>query len=91
MKTKNFLLIDDDAMIASGLVYALEQEGYIIVHGKSVSEARSAAYRKKTREIERRKTAGIILYLKIVSFTVSLPFYTIRLQSSEKIQNRMVN
>ena len=43
MKAKSILLVEDDAMIASGLVYALEQEGYVIVHGKSVGEARSAA------------------------------------------------
>ena len=38
----NILLIEDDAMIASGLVYALEQEGYAVTHKKSVCEARSA-------------------------------------------------
>ena len=42
MKAKSILLVEDDAIIASGLVYALEQEGYVIVHGKSVGEARSA-------------------------------------------------
>jgi DNA-binding response OmpR family regulator len=39
---KNILLVEDDAMIASGLVYALEQEGCAVTHGKSVSESRSA-------------------------------------------------
>jgi len=38
MNTK-ILLIEDDAIIASGLVYALEQEGYAVVHSRSVSEA----------------------------------------------------
>jgi len=33
------LLVEDDMMIASGLVYALEQEGYTVVHCKNVSEA----------------------------------------------------
>ena len=28
MKTKHILLVEDDAIIASGLIYALEQEGY---------------------------------------------------------------
>jgi len=42
MKPKNILLVEDDAIIASGLVYALEQEGYSVVHCKSVSEAKSA-------------------------------------------------
>ena len=43
MKTKNILLVEDDAVIASGLVYALEQDGYTVVHSKTVSEAKSAA------------------------------------------------
>ncbi len=43
MKTKSILLVEDDAIIASGLVYALEQEGYITVHSKSVSEAKAEA------------------------------------------------
>ncbi|MCL2019739.1 MAG: response regulator transcription factor [Oscillospiraceae bacterium] len=33
------LLVEDDAIIASGLVYALEQEGYAVTHSKSVAEA----------------------------------------------------
>jgi DNA-binding response OmpR family regulator len=39
---KNILLVEDDAMIASGLVYALQQERYEVTHGKSVAEARNA-------------------------------------------------
>lgn len=35
---KRILLVEDDSMIASGLVYALEQEGYETVHCKSVKE-----------------------------------------------------
>jgi len=37
---KRILLIEDDEIIASGLVYALEQEGYTVIHGKNVSDAR---------------------------------------------------
>jgi len=33
------LLVEDDAMIASGLVYALEQEGYVVTHCKSARDA----------------------------------------------------
>jgi len=47
MKTKNILLVEDDAIIASGLVYALEKEGYFVVHGKSVTEAVNAAQNDK--------------------------------------------
>ncbi|MCL2216451.1 MAG: response regulator transcription factor [Defluviitaleaceae bacterium] len=40
MKTlKRVLIVEDDTIIASGLVYALEQEGYDVVHSKNVSEA----------------------------------------------------
>lgn len=37
---KKILLVEDDAMIASGLVYALEQEGYAVTHSKSVIGAK---------------------------------------------------
>ena len=45
--SKTILLVEDDAIIASGLVYALEQEGYAVVHRKTVGESvRSAADEK---------------------------------------------
>lgn len=39
---KRILLVEDDVMIASGLVYALEQEGYEPVHCENVHTAYSA-------------------------------------------------
>jgi len=39
---ERILIVEDDAVIASGLVYAFEQEGYGVVCSKSVSEAASA-------------------------------------------------
>lgn len=39
---KRILLVEDDSMIASGLMYALEQEGYHAVHCKNVHEAYGA-------------------------------------------------
>jgi DNA-binding response OmpR family regulator len=39
---KNILLVEDDAMIASGLAYALEQEGYAVTHCGNVREAKDA-------------------------------------------------
>jgi DNA-binding response OmpR family regulator len=42
METSKILLVEDDAMIASGLVYALNQEGCAVTHCKSVVEARRA-------------------------------------------------
>jgi DNA-binding response OmpR family regulator len=39
---KRILLVEDDMIIASGLVYALEQEGYTVTHSKGVCEAINA-------------------------------------------------
>ena len=36
------LIVEDDPIIAYGLVYALEQEGYAVTHSKSVGEATAA-------------------------------------------------
>ena len=36
---KRILLVEDDEIIASGLIYALEQEGYTVIHCGSVNEA----------------------------------------------------
>ena len=36
---KKILLVEDDTIIASGLTYALSQEGYVAVHCKDVDEA----------------------------------------------------
>jgi DNA-binding response OmpR family regulator len=41
MKAKHILLVEDDVMIASGLEYALEQEGYSVTHSNNVYDARS--------------------------------------------------
>ncbi|MCL2704134.1 MAG: response regulator transcription factor [Defluviitaleaceae bacterium] len=39
---KRILVVEDDRMIASGLVYALEREGYAVSHGLTVNEAVNA-------------------------------------------------
>lgn len=44
---EKILLVEDDSMIASGLVYAFEQEGYNIVHCKSVKEAMTTVEKDK--------------------------------------------
>jgi len=41
------LILEDDCLIASGLFYALEQEGYAPVHVKSVGEAKAAILNSK--------------------------------------------
>lgn len=44
---KRILIVEDDAIIASGLVYALEREGYETICGKSAAEANVAALNGK--------------------------------------------
>lgn len=38
---KHILLVEDDTIIASGLVYALEQEQYLVTHCQCVEQARA--------------------------------------------------
>jgi DNA-binding response OmpR family regulator len=42
IETPRILLVEDDAMIASGLIYALEQEGYAVTRAGGVREANGA-------------------------------------------------
>jgi DNA-binding response OmpR family regulator len=46
MTKSQILLVEDDEMIASGLVYALEQEGYTVSLAKNVREAKEASHRR---------------------------------------------
>jgi len=39
---KRILLLEDDLMIAGGLIYALEQEKYDVTHAKTVAEGKDA-------------------------------------------------
>lgn len=41
--SNTILLVEDDAMIASGLCYALEQEGYTVTHCATITVAKKAA------------------------------------------------
>ncbi|HPJ01657.1 MAG TPA: response regulator transcription factor [Candidatus Limiplasma sp.] len=43
MNPVRILLVEDDTMIASGLSYALEAEGYIVAHAKDIATARQLA------------------------------------------------
>jgi DNA-binding response OmpR family regulator len=45
--TGKILFVEDDAIITSGLVYALEQEGYDVVHARNVREASNKAANNK--------------------------------------------
>jgi DNA-binding response OmpR family regulator len=40
--SNNILLVEDDAMIASGLIYALEQGGYTVTHCPNVRDSANA-------------------------------------------------
>jgi len=40
IKNNKILLLEDDLMIAGGLIYALEQEQYDVTHAKSINEAK---------------------------------------------------
>ena len=42
MMKKKILLLEDDLIIASGLIYALEQEQYNVLHVKTVEEGKNA-------------------------------------------------
>ena len=43
----SILIVEDDAMIASGLAYELEREGYAVTHSVDVSGAKSAILNEK--------------------------------------------
>ena len=43
---KSILLVEDDAMIASGLIYALEQEGYQVAHCSNVKDVKRELSKK---------------------------------------------
>jgi DNA-binding response OmpR family regulator len=43
----NILFVEDDALIASGLVYALESEGYAVTHCGTVADAGQAIAKQK--------------------------------------------
>lgn len=43
------LLLEDDSMIASGIIYALNNEGYKVIHCKDV---RSASEQIKTQSFQ---------------------------------------
>jgi len=44
---KHILVVEDDKMIASGLLYALEQEGYTVFHSENVKNALQAITSQK--------------------------------------------
>ncbi|MCL2386167.1 MAG: response regulator transcription factor [Defluviitaleaceae bacterium] len=44
---KHILVVEDDKMIASGLVYALEQEGYTVFHNENVKTALQTIVKQK--------------------------------------------
>ncbi|MCL2217323.1 MAG: response regulator transcription factor [Defluviitaleaceae bacterium] len=45
--TCRILFVEDDAIIASGLVYALEKENFLVTHAKNISSAQKAVREQK--------------------------------------------
>jgi len=41
------LFVEDDAVIAAGLVYALESEGYLVTHAKDITTAKDAIHTQR--------------------------------------------
>ena len=39
LRMKDIMLVEDDTMIASGILYALETEGYEVCHATTVADA----------------------------------------------------
>lgn len=78
---KQILLVEDDTMIASGLVYALEQEGYTVTHSKSVSKAISAIKNDKfdlaILDIQLQDGTGFDVKEKLRNIDTSIIFLTV--------------
>lgn len=78
---KRILLAEDDAMIASGLMYALEQEGYAAVHCKNVESASSAiqtdSFDLAILDMQLPDGTGFDIRQKLVDTNTAIIFVTI--------------
>ena len=78
---KQILLVEDDEIIASGLVYALEQEGYSVTHRKLVSEATSLIANNKfdlaILDMQLPDGTGFDVREKLIGMDTSIIFLTV--------------
>lgn len=78
---KQILLVEDDEIIASGLVYALEQEGYSVTHRKLVSEATSLIANNKfdlaILDVQLPDGTGFDVREKLIGMDTSIIFLTV--------------
>ncbi len=78
---KRILIVEDDEIIALGLVYALEQEGFVVVHRNSVYEALNIIKREKfdlaILDIQLPDGIGFEISEKLKDTNTSIIFLTI--------------
>ena len=55
---KQILLVEDDTMIASGLIYAWEQEGYAVTHCATIAQAKAGMSLNIARTVLSRVVQG---------------------------------
>lgn len=75
------LLVEDDVMIASGLVYALEQEGYDVIHCKDTHSAFDAIHKNlfdmAILDMQLRDGTGFDVSEKLKNTNTAIIFLTI--------------
>ena len=78
---KQILFVEDDEMIASGLIYALEQEDYEVIHCKSVNEALSVLQNNKfdlaILDMQLRDGSGFDVGEKLKNTDIAIIFLTV--------------
>jgi len=76
----NIIFVEDDAVIASGLVYALENEGFLVTHAKDTASAKKAmndkAYELAILDIGLPDGTGFDLVAGLKSAETSIIFLT---------------
>lgn len=78
---KQILFVEDDEMIASGLIYALEQEDYEVIHCKSVNEALRVLQNNKfdlaILDMQLRDGSGFDVGEKLKNTDIAIIFLTV--------------
>ena len=77
----NILLVEDDTMIASGITYALEMEGYEVCHATTAADARNFIEKGKfdlaILDMQLPDGIGLSLSEKLKSANTSIIFLTV--------------